>query len=226
MRKLLIVGLFVSIASAAFAQGNQGDAPLGDQSQPNTPPAANTAPATTPLAPPAAIPPSAPPPAASAPASGGNLQTVEAPVSPDCKLVKVSRPDVDSSKPNIVVRFKDFGKANIASLIGNCDQKASGSTFISITPWRTVGFQVKFATKDGAGMVSLPIALTDGKASQTVCKIDWATKTILTAKYAVQWSGGLQDEIKLQKLDSYDQAEAVALCRSVTPDDVLAKLGQ
>ena len=199
----VVAGIFVLAVPGKGGHAIAADAatvpaPLGADIPQSNAPAAQPAPAVNPPAPPVVAaptvtPPPAPAPVAqvpaplapAAPAPANNaetLQTVEAPASPDCKLVKVYRPDVNPSYPNIVVRFQDLAKANAVAKIADCDQKASGSSFLSIQPW-TTRFPVKFATTDGTGMVNLPIGLTDGSANQVVCSVDWATKTITHAKY-------------------------------------------
>ena len=138
------------------------------------------------------------------------LKTVETPASPDCKAVKVFRPDTDVKHPNIVLRFKDSAKAASAADIEKCDQSAGGSTATKITKWSTGGFQVKLTTRDGWGMVNLPIGLTDAAVDQVVCNFSGDMNT--PAKYATQWSSSLPGEIKLLKLDSFDTASAKAGC--------------
>lgn len=185
MRKIVVItsSIALVLASAAFA----APAPVGsDIPETNKPSVAPPVPGDT------------------------TLKTVEPVAAPDCKAVKVFRPDTDAKHPNVVLRFKDSAKAASAADIEKCDQNAGGSTALTITKWATGGFQVKLATKDGWGMVNLPIGLTDAVVDQVVCNFNGDMAT--PAKYATQWSTSLPSEIKLLKLDSFDTASAKTGC--------------
>lgn len=186
MRKLVVItaSIVLALASSAFA----APAPVG----------ADLPEANKPSALPSPLP------------GDTTLKTVETVAAPDCKAVKIFRPDTDAKHPNIVLRFRDSAKAASAADIEKCDQSAGGSTVTRITKWATGGFQVKLATRDGWGMVNLPIGLTDASVDQVTCNFGGDLNA--PVKYATQWSSSLPGEIKLLKLDSFDTASAKVGC--------------
>jgi hypothetical protein len=222
MRTIALVGLLVSLATAALAQ-DQVPAPLGDQSQANTPPAATTAPATTPLAPPAVIPPSAPPPAASAPAANGFQAATDDTGDHDCKPVTITRPNVTASPVAIRILNPKNPNDDVTSLIANCNKSnpkvkvvpsPSGHGTRVIMPM-TVGAV-------GTATISLPISIADWLMDQVVClppAIQGGAPG--DQKYAARWHGQLQDAIAMSAVDmsallSEDRARMDAGCLALS----------
>jgi hypothetical protein len=133
---------------------------------------------------------------------------------PDCKVVKVYRPDINPHHPEISIQFIDVTDGPGALLIEKCSQPAD---FIRVTGTHD-GVIVRLRTAEGVGEVALPIRFTEGRADQVVCRRDPNSRVITHRKYAVQWSLGLPTDIKLEPVTSYDTKAADEGCQRALVD--------
>lgn len=126
-----------------------------------------------------------------------------------CKSVNLIRPNVDPTRPDITLRFRDIGTAKAVSEIAGCNPTGTG-TVLRVEQAQSGGVRVRVTTVKGVATIRLPLALANGSVDQVVCNSEGDKFT--HRKYAQAWASGLPSEIRLNELTSYDKAAADKGC--------------
>ena len=223
---LALAIIFSATSSAAFAETALEFGAPSPSATAIDHPVAPTQPV-VPAQPAVSPPPALPAPAASAPDSRADI-TATAPEG--CRFVKITRPDIDPSRPKIYLTFRGPGSGAAAISACNPDSvvKPGGSTVFGVVESSTSGTIVSIRTVDGVGIVGLPTMYVSGYAHQVHCIRPTDGKMPVDEKFAFNfyrfdWKGGLPDSISLLKADMAD-TEGWAICRKAVTPDMRAQL--
>lgn len=191
----------LSLLSAAHAQDN-------NDRRATPAPIAAPAPSGTEVAIPAPSVPSATPVVASVPEG--------------CKLVTFKRPNINPSKPEIYLTLRGYGASVEAIQACNTESMISAGTtnVFGVVSSPTAGARVSIRTKNGIGVVGLPVAYNNGDVHQVHCQI--VDRAIKWDFYRATWSG-LPSEVNLVKSD-FDAATAMNICNGALTPDLRAQL--